>query len=447
MNYKSFSANIIIRIILIAVTIASLILLLQKGHFLASAIACGLLLAFQVWLLINYIERTHGELNHFFAAISTDDFTRYPALKPTTSSGHELHKQLAKIQRQFQDLRQKHEELVRYYSLLLEKVPAAIMIVDGDNLTLANPAAQKLFQRTHLNNTQHLYQFGEQLALDIQQILPGEKRTSQIVLNNASNSLTLSAASIQLADTSKKIISLNPIQRELDKKELSAWQNLVQVFTHEIMNSMTPVISLSNTASNLLENIAAPADSTTAESIADAHQAITTVARRAQHLLGFVEAYRRIATPIKIQPSDIPLQSLFREICQLFSAQANKKNTNLAWQVAPTNLTLRADRAQIEQALINLVKNSLEAMDNSRAGEIQLHAYIGTDGNLTIDVADNGCGIPSDKTEQIFVPFYTSKREGSGIGLFLVKQIMQAHFGSVYASQSEREGALFRLLF
>lgn len=447
MNYKSFSVNIIIRIILIGLTIVALILLLQKGRFLATATGCGLLLLLQVWQLLSYIEKTHRQLNHFFEAILTEDFTRCASQQPSSASGQELHKQFAKIQLQFQTLRHKHEELTRYYSLLLEKVPVAILIVDGENLTLANSAAQKLFQRNHLASIQHLGQFGEQLMQDIQQILPGEKRTSRILLQNTTSSLTLSAASIQLADSNKKIISLNPIQRELDKKEITAWQNLVQVFTHEIMNSMTPVTSLSNTAAGLLENIAAHPDAATAESIADAHQAIAIVARRAQHLLGFVEAYRRIANPVRIQSSDIPLQPLFREICQLFSVQASAKNTTLDWQITPANLSLKADQAQIEQVLINLVKNSLEAIGPTVAGEIHLHAYIGADGNLIIDVADNGCGIPSDKAEQIFIPFYTSKREGTGIGLFLVKQIMQAHLGSVYATHSERGGALFRLLF
>lgn len=446
MNYKSFRVNIIVRIALLALTILALVLLLQND-FPANALGCSLALLFQAWQLLAYIEKTHRELNHFFAAMLTDDFTRSPSGKPTSHSGQELRDQFSKIQLQFQTLRHKHEELTRYYSLLLEKVPVAILIVDGESLTLANAAAQKLFQRNHLDNIHSLQQFGEQLALDIQQILPGEKRTSQIILHSATTSLVLSAASIQLSETSKKIISLNPIQRELDKQEITAWQHLVQVFTHEIMNSMTPVTSLSNTAAGLLENIDAHPDAAIAESIADAHQAIAIVARRAQHLLGFVEAYRRIANPVRIQSSEIQLQPLFSEICQLFSAQAKASNIALSWQVTPANLSLNADQAQIEQVLINLLKNSLEAIDPSLQGEIQLHAYIGAGGNLIIDVADNGCGIPSDKAEHIFVPFYTSKREGTGIGLFLVKQIMQAHLGSVYATRSARGGALFRLLF
>lgn len=447
MSYRFFTLNVISRLGFIFLSMSLLIFLIQKGGFWASCLGLGILIAVQIWLLIIYIEKIHRELNSFFESILTDDFTRHSPQKFNSRIGQELHEKFILIQRQFQRLRHKHEELVRYYTLLLEKVPVAILIVDGKKLTLANSAAQKLFQRNQLECTEYLNQFGAQLAQDVQQILPGEQRTSQILLNKTATSLALSAASIQLSDSVKKIVSLNPIQRELDKQEMMAWQNLVQVFTHEIMNSMTPVASLSKTAADLLENVESKPDHERIEMVTDAHQAINIVARRADNLMGFVQAYRRIANPPTIQCTKIDVQKLFAEVCQLLGEQARSKNIRLTSKITPENLVLNADPVQVEQVLINLLKNALEAINRTIDGEVVLHAYIGGGGNIIMDIVDNGCGIPSDKLEQIFVPFYTSKREGTGIGLFLVKQIMQAHLGSVYAVQAEQGGTLVRLVF
>lgn len=447
MNYKSFTLNIVIRLAFIFLTMALLIVFIQNGGFWMSSIGLVLVMSVQVWRLIVYIEKTHRELNGFFETVLTDDFIRQSTRKFNTLVGQELHEKFSAILHRFQQLRHKHEELVRYYTLLLEKVPVAILIVDGNKLTLANSAAQKLFQRNLLEYTDYLHQFGSQLAQDVQQILPGEQRTSQILLNKTTTSLALSAASIQLSDGVRKIVSLNPIQRELDKQEMTAWQNLVQVFTHEIMNSMTPIASLSKTAADLLENVDAKSEQERVERVADVYQAISVVARRADNLMGFVQAYRRIANPPIIQYAKINVQQLFAEVCQLLDEQAKIKNIRFSCNVTPENLVLNADPVQVEQALINVLKNALEAISRTSDGEVTLHAYISGGGNIIMDIIDNGCGIPNDKLEQIFVPFYTSKREGTGVGLFLVKQIMQAHLGSVYAVQAERGGTLMRLVF
>jgi len=447
MNYKTFSLNIISRLGFIFLSMACLIILFQNGDFWATCAGLVFFIAMQAWFLLKYIEKTHRDLNYFFEAITTDDFTRHSPQNFNSSIGQELHQKFVRIQQQFLQLRQKNEELVRYYSLLLEKVPVAILIVDDKKMTLANSAAQKLFQRNRLEYTDYLNQFGGQLALDVQQISPGQRRTSQILLHETTISLTLSAASIQLSDGVKKIVTLNPIQRELDKQEMTAWQNLVQVFTHEIMNSMTPVASLSKTASDLLASAKSSADNENDEMLADAHQAINIVARRAENLMGFVQAYRRIANPPVIQYAKINIHLLFSEVCQLLNEQARNKNIKLNSIVMPENLILDADPMQIEQVLINLLKNAVEAIIRTEGGTVTLEAYIGDGGNIIVEVTDNGCGIPNDKLEQVFVPFYTSKREGTGIGLFLVKQIMQAHMGSVYAAQTYQGGTLIRLVF
>lgn len=442
---KDFRINILLRLLLILCTMLLLVSVYQAEQLLVfSLIGILMLLAVQIYLLFGYMQSTQLEMESFFEAVRYEDGAR--RINTRFKQSQNLKVLWQEIQTQLQQLRQKNEELVRYYSLLLEKVPVALVVVEGEKIELVNSAAQQLFKRSYLTTVDHLQDYGAQLALDIQQIAAGEQRSSHLLSDQVTTAVALSAAAIQLHSGTKKVISIQPIQRELDKQEILAWQNLVQVFTHEIMNSMTPVASLSRTADELLLT-QLEAQPSPDESLQDAQQAIHTVARRAEHLMQFVQAYRRIANPPQLQCVDIAVQDLLENVCRLFQVQVNEQKILIDCATIPAHLKLKADPAHLEQALINLVRNALDASSGKDDGHIYLKAYIGHSGNLLIDVIDNGTGIPTDKLEQIFVPFYTSKRDGTGVGLFLVKQIMQAHRGSVCALQGENGGSVLRLMF
>lgn len=442
-----FRTNILLRLVLILCTILLLAGVYHAEPFLLfSMIGIAILLSIQIYLLFCYMQSTQREMESFFDAVRYEDGAR--RINTRFKQSQHLKVLWEELQTQLQQLRQKNEELVRYYSLLLEKVPVALVVVDGEDgkIELVNSAAQQLFKRSYLSAVDQLQDYGAQLALDIQQITAGEQRSSHLLSDQVSIAVALSAAEIQLPGGTKKVISIQPIQRELDKQEILAWQNLVQVFTHEIMNSMTPVASLSKTANELLLTQLDNHGSAD-EALQDAQQAIHTVARRAEHLMQFVQAYRRIANPPQLKCVDIVVQDLLMDVCRLFQVQAGERAITLECTTIPEYLRLHADPAHVEQALINLVKNAIDALAEKTHGDIVLKAYIGHGGNILIDVIDNGAGIPADKLEQIFVPFYTSKREGTGVGLFLVKQIMQAHRGSVCALQGENGGSVLRLMF
>lgn len=440
-----FRINILLRLLLILCTMLLLVGVYQAEQFLVfSLIGIIMLLSVQIYLLFGYMQSTQREMESFFEAVRYEDGAR--RINTRFKQSQNLKVLWKQIQTQLQQLRQKNEELVRYYSLLLEKVPVALVVLEGEKVELVNSAAQQLFKRSYLTTVDQLQDYGVQLALDIQQILAGEQRSSHLLCDQVTIAVALSAAGIQLHGGVRKVISIQPIQRELDKQEIVAWQNLVQVFTHEIMNSMTPVASLSKTANELLLT-QLETHLSNDESLQDAQQAIHTVARRAEHLMQFVQAYRRIANPPQLQCVDIVVQDLLVSVCRLFQVQASDQQIKLECATIPEQLGVSADPAQLEQALINLVKNSVDALTGKTDGHIYMKAYIGHGGNVLIDVIDNGTGIPTDKLEQIFVPFYTSKRDGTGVGLFLVKQIMQAHRGSVYALQGEKGGSILRLMF
>jgi two-component system, NtrC family, nitrogen regulation sensor histidine kinase NtrY len=444
-----FRINILLRLVLILCTMSLLAGVYHAEQVLIfSMIGIAILLSIQIYLLFYYMQSTQREMESFFDAVRYEDGAR--RINTRFKQSQHLKVLWEELQTQLQQLRQKNEELVRYYSLLLEKVPVALVVVEdegeGGKIELVNSAAQQLFKRSYLTAMDQLHDYGAQLALDIRQITAGEQRSSHLLSDQVSIAVAVSAAAIQLHSGTKKVISIQPIQRELDRQEILAWQNLVQVFTHEIMNSMTPVASLSKTANELLltqlDNRGG-AD----ESLQDAQQAIHTVARRAEHLMQFVQAYRRIANPPQLKCVDIVVQDLLMDVCRLFQVQAGERGIILRCTTTPEHLRLHADPAHVEQALINLVKNAVDAVAEKTHGHIFLKAYIGHGGNVLIDVIDNGAGIAAEKLEQIFVPFYTSKRDGTGVGLFLVKQIMQAHRGSVCALQGEKGGSILRLMF
>lgn len=447
MIYKSFRVVMTARLVLLILTIFLIVYLALKGGFWASVVGLSLLLTLQLWLLLRSIEKVHREVNDFFQALVYDDVNRQ-FLCSGSATTVALAEAFVSVQARFQQLRQGNEKLVRYYSLLLEKVPTALIVLSADgSLEMINIAAQRLFQRCATVTSGELLTYGENFYKDLHEAVPGERRTTTLIAQQAELSVVLTAAVLHISGSERKVFTVQPIQQELDEREIQSWQNLVQVFTHEIMNSMTPVASLSRTASNLLAELDEELERhPTHEKIVDAGFAINTLASRTDHLMKFVQAYQRVANPPGLSKSSVAIQSMFEEVCRLFDDQARSKRVRLRWQALPGNLVFTLDRVQVEQALINLIKNSLEAIKHTD-GEIFLSAYLARDGNLTLDVSDNGEGISAQKLEKIFVPFYTSKAEGSGIGLFLVKQVMQAHHGSVRAFSGGNGGALFRLSF
>src|SRR5690606_34675898 len=349
MIYRSFRFIIIARMALLILTIFLIVYLALQGGFWASVVGLSLLLALQLWQLMRSIEKVQREVKEFFQALVYDDVNRQ-FLCSSSATSVALAQEFTNVQARFQQLRQGNEELVRYYSLLLEKVPTALVVLGANgSLEMINVAAQRLFQRCATASPNELAAFGEKFVISLYEAIPGERRTTTLMVQQNSLSVVLTNASLRISGVEKKVFTVQPIQQELDEREIQAWQNLVHVFTHEIMNSMTPVASLSRTASNLLTELdIALENHDTHEKIIDAGFAINTIARRSDHLMKFVQAYQRVANPPVLKKASIVIQSMFEEVCQLFSDQARSKSVRLRWQALPGNLMFSLDRVQVE---------------------------------------------------------------------------------------------------
>jgi len=243
------------------------------------------------------------------------------------------------------------------------------------------------------------------------------------------------------------VASLQNIRSELQQRELEAWQNLTKVLRHEIMNSITPIVSLAGTMRDIVEtDLAKPVahDPHLTESVNDLRDALTTIEQRGAGVMRFVDAYRHFTTIPQPVFADVLVENLLRNVAQL--AQPNAQKNRIAITTASPNLAIRADTAQIEMVLLNLVKNAVESLEKTANPAVRLDA--GADGpHVVIRVSDNGPGIEPEALEQIFIPFYTTKKTGSGIGLSLSRQIMQLHGGQLTAESTPGQGSTFRLVF
>jgi two-component system nitrogen regulation sensor histidine kinase NtrY len=253
----------------------------------------------------------------------------------------------------------------------------------------------------------------------------------------------------QLQGEPHALASIQDLRNELEEKEMEAWQQLTSVLTHEIMNSVAPISSLASTASRRLE---APGDNGTisADEAIDAREAVETIERRSEGLINFVDAYRSFTDIPSPEFEVLDARDVLDNVQSLLRAQSEDQALDVTVSVEPPDLTLTADPDLLDQLLINLALNALQALEedpDTEQGRIDFRASVDRRSRPVIRVEDNGPGIPEDVQEKIFVPFFTTKEDGSGIGLSLSRQIMRLHSGQLSVRSTEGEGTVFTLRF
>jgi signal transduction histidine kinase len=273
----------------------------------------------------------------------------------------------------------------------------------------------------------------------------GEKTTFKFFDESDVIQLIIYATEFKMRDKAIKLVSLQNIQTELEEKELEAWQKLIRVLTHEIMNSVTPISSLSSTVNDMLTT--GNANDLDEEQVDDIKSAVTTIHRRSEGLINFVENYRSLTKIPKPNFEIFSVQHLFDRLKRLLSNDLEKYSIRLSLSVEPRSLEVTADPDMVEQILINLVINSTHALKDTENKSLSLTAGLNEKGRVFIKVTDNGPGIPQDIQEKIFIPFFSTKSSGSGIGLSLARQIMRSHRGNIRVSSKPNEETTFSLIF
>jgi two-component system nitrogen regulation sensor histidine kinase NtrY len=449
MGYSRFRTGVALRAVALALTIVAVACMIaQTRWYVTITLVLAIALA-QIVALVRFATQSSREVARFLDAISFDDTSQSFSGLLADSAHSELGAAMTRVLTQLRVVRSEREEQARYLQTLVAHVPVALISADErGGVQLLNMAARRLFGAA-LAETAQFARHGEAFAVGIESIRPGS--TAILRMERPSGTLQLKVAVTELAlgGIRYRLISLQNIESEMSAQEMVAWQTVIRVMAHEVMNSLTPVSSLAATAHDLVTGVIKqlPADDPRATALTDAAEALETVTRRSQGLLHFVQNHRRLTKHLVTQIEVAPVQRIFARLQRLFSSDLAARDIRLTTSVEPETLEIAADIELLDQALINLVRNAIEALRDAPAGLISLSAHRDPDGRVAIVVADNGPGIAPDQREKIFVPFFTTKRQGSGVGLTLVRQIATAHGATVDVSSTAGGGATVSLRF
>jgi nitrogen fixation/metabolism regulation signal transduction histidine kinase len=450
MDFRNFYLLIGLRVSLLTLTLAALVyLLVVPGYPTLRLILAGLAVL-ELMEIVRFVSRTNAELTRFLDAVRYADFGQRFQMRNAGAGFAELGEAFAGVMERFRDLRSQQEESLRHLRALMEHVPVPLLSLHADKkIRLHNNAARRLFGSTRVERLDDLRVFGEDFYRHMEAAAPGERRLARYLFDGVEQRLIISATEIVIGGQEERLLSLQNIQSELDGVQLEAWQDLVRVLTHEIMNSITPVASLAKTAADLVEDATRKVSDypDVVEELADVKKAVETVAHRSDGLMQFVQSYRQLTRLPAPNRKPLRVAELFAGAAQLVATDWKEKSIELSVEVKPETLMLEADTDMLEQVLLNLLKNAEQSLANCPTPRVEMKAGLNRNGHVSLEVSDNGPGIEPEIAARVFVPFFTTRREGSGVGLALTRQVMLAHGGTVALAASDSGGAKFTLTF
>ncbi len=451
MVYKHFRVVVLTRVLLLSATVCLLVFLLfiVQTRLYATMFIVALTLVYQVYSLIHYVEKTNRDLKRFLLTIKHEDFSQTFHGTGLGSSFDELKKAFNDVIQKFQETRAEKEEHFRYLQTVVQHVGIGLIAFQEDGtVKLFNTAAKKLLKRPRLKNIHELESLSKPLVHTLLKLRSGQKALIKIQQGNELLQVATSATEFRLRNQNFTLVSLQNIQSELEEKEIEAWQKLIRVLTHEIMNSVTPIASLASTINDmLLQEANRAGEAGDEEWRRDVQGGIETIRRRSEGLLHFVDEYRTLARVPTPNLTQFCIQKLFDRVAHLMQADLEANGIQMESRVTPRDLELTADPELVEQLLINIVKNAIEVLQGREDARIKLLSQIDDRGRIIVQVVDNGPGIPEDLQEKIFIPFFTTKKQGSGIGLSLSRQIMRAHRGTITVRSQPNAETVFTLRF
>jgi nitrogen fixation/metabolism regulation signal transduction histidine kinase len=338
------------------------------------------------------------------------------------------------------------EEQEQYYKTILEHISIGILTFNEKGLIfLSNTAAKNILKHEHLTHINQINKIDKKLFSALKELQPGDNRLVSFNGKDGLVQLSLKSTMFKTANKNLQLVTIQDIKNEMDTKELESWVKLIRVLTHEIMNTVAPITSLSQTILGYFKNLDGnlPSD----KIIANTVKGLEVINERGTGLIGFVETYRKLTRIPPPEKKTIALKQLIDNTITLIGIDLVHENIKIDSVVTPVDLEVSADKKQISQVLINLVKNSIEALKKSKDGKIRLAGEVNENNRVQISVSDNGPGIPEEVMDKIFIPFFTTKESGSGIGLSLSRQIMFLHGGNLKVVSEPGKLTTFTLEF
>jgi two-component system, NtrC family, nitrogen regulation sensor histidine kinase NtrY len=451
MDSNPFSIGVAVRVCALAATIALLSWMVQNTQwYVTIGLTAGATLG-QVWMLIHYATQSSRAIARFLDSLAFDDTSPTFSATKADNAFHDLSLAMTSVLDRLRAGRLEREEQAQYLQALIAHVPVALLTVDHDGaVQLLNTAARKLFEGS-CDKASEFSRYGEAFAAGMKSLAPGESVIIQMERASGLAQLKAAATGLAIRGTRRRLISLQNIGTELTAQELAAWEAVVRVMAHEVMNSLTPISSLAATARGLMHDVLArirPDDPNNA-TLADAGEALDIMAQRSEGLMRFLQNHRRLTRRMVVKRELVPLAGVLVRLRRLLATELESRNIELLVSVEPETLELSIDPELLDQMLLNLARNSMEALRERSAdlGRIAVSAYREQDNHVVIVFADNGPGIPQELRQKVFVPFFTTKRQGSGVGLTLVRQIVALHGGMVGIAETPGGGATIRLRF
>jgi len=436
------------------VTFALIFVIHKETAYAISSIILSVLFFAQIITLIRYTEQTNIKLTRFFESIRHADFTSSFTDNDLGSSFEGLNKEFNEVIAAFNKNKTEKEEHFNYLLTVIQHVSIGIIVFKKDGtVDVFNNAVKRLLQLPRLRNIKNLSVIEPEFPDKLLNMKAGDKSLIKIFIADELLQLSMHATQFRMRGDEYILVSFQDIHPELEQKEIESWQKLIRVLTHEIMNSITPISSLAETVDEILvsheKDVTSPEDYK--EDMENVRQAITTIGNRSKGLLNFVELYRNLTRIPKPNFRHFYVENLFERAVELLGPKFELNNIETSIRIFPKDLKLLADPDLIDQVLINLLLNAIDAVSGKRAEntipKITIVASVNLNNRTTIEVADNGKGINQDLLDKIFMPFFTSKTTGSGIGLSLSRQIMQMHKGSISVRSKQEEGAIFTMVF
>ena len=447
MTFKNYDWNLVTRIALLFVTLSASAFLLAQGIYLAMGVVLVVVIV-QVSDLYRFTNKSKEELEQFVESVHYRDFSRHFDEKNAPVAVQPMRKGFNEINSTFKIITKERETQYQYLQKILELVDTGIISYDskdGDVMWM-NESFKKLLSIPYLKTIHSLEKRDPALYEEINTVKPGETKVSSFTTDKNTFKVLLSATAFQTEGKVYKLVAFQNINEALDETESKAWQKLLSVMTHEIMNSIAPISSLAETLKNRLQASIKDLNNNSG-SLDDLELGIDTIKRRSEGLLRFAETYRNLNKITNPNLKKIYVRDMFENLHRLMEPTFKQKRIELEIILKDPELMLEADTGLIEQVLINLVLNAAEAVKEAASPRIQLSAYITPQNKVVIKVADNGIGIPPDIMDKIVIPFFSTRKTGSGIGLSLCKQIMMLHKGTIKVQSVPGEGTAFSLFF
>lgn len=448
MIYRGKAWNIFFRVLLLFATLLALAFFIVQKQWLFAAYVLPFSLLTLIYFF-RYHKRISDEMDEYVQSVHYRDFTRNFAWRRAPFELRSMRRGFNEINDAFKTISREKEAQFQYLQNILELVDTGILSFETENgqVLWMNEFLKRLLDIPYLKNVAQINKWDEHLCQKLKEIRTGENKVISIKRGNRQLKVLMNATAFQTNDQVFKLIAFQNVNETLEETESLAWQKLLSVMTHEIMNSVAPIASLADTLKKRVRYAMEQSSELQQNALLDDLElGIDTIRRRSEGLTKFADTYRNLSKITRLQLTKVLIRDLFENIFQLMQPTLEQKGIEMEIVLRDTGMMMDIDRNLIEQVLINLVMNAIEAVKEQAHPNIILSAGYDNDKSF-LTVADNGKGIPEPLLDKIFIPFFSTRKNGNGIGLSLCKQIMLLHQGTIQVHTKEMEGTAFRLEF